>query len=231
MMNLTSEQLRQALRLYLVMGSSNCAEADPYAVLEGAIAGGITMFQFREKGANALQGQAKLELGARLRRLCAQHAVPFIVNDDERLALELEADGIHIGQEDAPAAEIRRRLKGMIVGVSAHDLGEAESALAAGADYLGVGPQYATRTKHDAREVQGPAVLERMRVGGIQLPIVGIGGIDADKARAVIRAGADGVAVVSAISQARSPREAADQLLSIISNSLGGIINDNDIKG
>ncbi|MEW9700843.1 thiamine phosphate synthase [Paenibacillus sp. SI8] len=222
---MNSEQLRRALRLYLVMGSPNCAGADPYAVLEAAIEGGITMFQFREKGAGALQGQARLALGARLRALCAQRGVPFIVNDDERLALELEADGIHIGQEDAPAAEIRRRLAGMIVGVSAHDLPEAQSALAAGADYLGVGPQYATRTKLDAREVQGPAMIERMRAGGIRLPLVGIGGIDAANSKAVIRAGADGVAVVSAISQARSPREAAHELLATITN-VGGMNSD-----
>ncbi|SDN39285.1 thiamine-phosphate pyrophosphorylase [Paenibacillus sp. yr247] len=212
---MNSEQLRKALRLYLVMGSSNCGRADPYAVLDAAIAGGITMFQFREKGAGALHGQAKLELGARLRRLCAQHAIPFIVNDDEGLALELEADGIHIGQEDAPAAAVRQRLKNMIVGVSAHDLAEAQAALAEGADYLGVGPQYATRTKLDAREVRGPAVLTRMRTGGIRLPIVGIGGIDATNATHVIRAGADGVAVVSAIASARSPREAAAELVRI----------------
>lgn len=210
---MNSEQLRKALRLYLVMGSPNCGGADPAAVLEAAIAGGITMFQFREKGAGALQGAAKLELGARLRRLCAQHAIPFIVNDDEGLALELEADGIHIGQEDAPAAAVRQRLKKMIVGVSAHDLGEARSALAEGADYLGVGPQYATRTKLDAREVQGPAVIQRIRAGGIRLPLVGIGGIDATNASHVIRAGADGVAVVSAIGSAHSPREAAVELL------------------
>ncbi|NRF90922.1 thiamine phosphate synthase [Paenibacillus frigoriresistens] len=210
---MNSEQLRKALRLYLVMGSPNCGGAEPAAVLEAAIAGGITMFQFREKGAGALQGAAKIELGARLRRLCAQHAIPFIVNDDEGLALELEADGIHIGQEDAPAADIRQRLKNMIVGVSAHDLAEAQAALAEGADYLGVGPQYATRTKLDAREVQGPAVIKRIRAGGIRLPLVGIGGIDATNASHVIRAGADGVAVVSAIASAHSPREAAAELL------------------
>ena len=206
-------KLREALRLYLVMGSPNCGGADPYAVLEAAIDGGITMFQLREKGPGALQGPALLALGLRLRRLCAQRGIPFIVNDDERLALELEADGIHIGQEDEAAAAVRQRLPHMIVGVSAHDLGEARSAVADGADYLGVGPQYATRTKLDAREAQGPAGITRMRAGGITLPLVGIGGIDATNAGDVIRAGADGVAVVSAIAGARSPREAAAELL------------------
>ncbi|MDD9266813.1 thiamine phosphate synthase [Paenibacillus sp. GCM10023248] len=209
---MNSEQLRKALQLYLVMGSPNCNGADPYTVLEEAIAGGITMFQFREKGAGALQGRALLELGARLRGLCAQHGIPFIVNDDERLALELEADGIHVGQEDVPAAALRQRLKHWIVGVSAHDPAEAQSALASGADYLGVGPQYATRTKLDARDVRGPAMIARIRESGIRLPLVGIGGIDAANAAPVIRAGADGVAVVSAIAGARSPREAAAEL-------------------
>ncbi|MEC0230483.1 thiamine phosphate synthase [Paenibacillus alba] len=213
---MNSQQLRDALRLYLVMGSPNCGRADPYAVLEAAIAGGITMFQFREKGSGALEGPAKRELGARLRRLCAQHKVPFIVNDEEGLALELEADGIHIGQEDAPAAAVRQRLKNMIVGVSAHDPEEAQAALAEGADYLGVGPQYATRTKLDAREVRGPAMIERIRQGGIRLPLVGIGGIDATNAAPVIQAGADGIAVVSAIAAAGSPREAAEKLWRII---------------
>ncbi|MFC5446974.1 thiamine phosphate synthase [Paenibacillus aestuarii] len=210
---MNEQQIRQALRLYLVMGSPNCGGADPVRVLEAAIAGGITMFQFREKGAGALQGQARLALGARLRRLCAQHGIPFIVDDDERLALELAADGIHIGQEDAPAAAVRERLPQMIVGVSAHDPAEASAAMAAGADYLGVGPQYATRTKLDAREVRGPAMIARMREAGIRLPLVGIGGIDAGNCGAVIRAGADGVAVVSAITEARSPQEAAARLL------------------
>jgi len=210
MMN--EEQIRQALRLYLVMGSSNCGGADPVRVLEAAITGGITMFQFREKGAGSLQGQARLALGDRLRQLCAQHRIPFIVNDDERLALQLAADGIHIGQEDAPAAAVRERLPQMIVGVSAHDPAEASAAVAAGADYLGVGPQYVTRTKLDAREVRGPAMIARMREAGIRLPLVGIGGIDAGNCGAVIRAGADGVAVVSAITGARSPQEAAARL-------------------
>ncbi|WNR44003.1 thiamine phosphate synthase [Paenibacillus roseipurpureus] len=211
-------QLREALRLYLVMGSPNCNGADPYAVLEAAIYGGVTMFQLREKGPGALQGPERLALGSRLRRLCAQRGIPFIVNDDERLALELEADGIHIGQEDEAAAAVRKRLPQMIVGVSAHDLGEAQSALSDGADYLGVGPQYATRTKLDAREVQGPAGIALLRAGGIALPLVGIGGIDASNASHVIRAGADGVAVVSAIAAASSPREAAAELRERIVN-------------
>ncbi|UJF34119.1 thiamine phosphate synthase [Paenibacillus hexagrammi] len=215
-MKLHTDQLREALQLYLVMGSPNCAGADPVEVLKAAIDGGITMFQYREKGAGALTGAASLALGAQLRELCARHAIPFIVNDDVGMAEALEADGIHVGQEDTAAEEVRRRFPGKIVGISAHNLAEAQSALAAGADYLGVGPMYATRTKLDAREVQGPEGLVRMREGGIRLPLVGIGGIDAAGAAAVLRGGADGIAVVSAITQARSPREAAAELREIV---------------
>jgi thiamine-phosphate pyrophosphorylase len=215
-----SSQIRSALRLYLVMGSPNCVGTDPAALLEQALHGGITMFQFREKGPGALQGQAKLELGLRLRRLCERHAIHFIVNDEVELALALGADGIHIGQEDEPLSQVRERLKDKIMGVSAHNLGEAEAALRQGADYLGVGPLYPTRTKLDARAAQGPAILSRMRAGGIGLPLVGIGGIDAENAREVIRAGADGIAVVSSISQVASPRDAAMDLRQIVEENM-----------
>jgi len=216
------EQLRAALRVYLVLGSPNCAGRDPVQVLAAALDGGITMVQFREKGPGALEGASRLALGGALRRLCTQRGVPFIVNDDVALALELGADGVHIGQEDEPAALVRQRAPGLIVGVSAHNQAEAESAVAAGADYLGVGPQYVTRTKLDAREVQGPAGLRRMRDAGIRALLVGIGGIDAGNAAAVLAAGADGVAVVSALTQARDPRAAAAELSRVTAAPLRG---------
>ncbi|MCD1260529.1 thiamine phosphate synthase [Paenibacillus athensensis] len=216
-------QLRAALRLYVVLGSPNCAGRDPVQVLAAALDGGVTMVQFREKGPGALQGAARRALGGELRRLCDQRGVPFIVNDDVGLALELGADGVHIGQEDEAAVQVRRRTSGLIVGVSAHNQAEAESALAAGADYLGVGPMYATRTKLDAREVQGPAGLARMRAAGIRAPLVGIGGIDAGNAAAVLAAGADGAAVVSAIAAARDPRAAAAELSRATAAVLGAL--------
>lgn len=203
--------IRRHLQLYLVMGSTNC-KLDPFLVLQEAIAGGITMFQFREKGPASLQGNAKLELGKRLRRLCGQHGIPFIVNDDVELALQLDADGIHIGQEDDPAFKVRERMKDRIVGVSTHDPEEAKAALSEGADYLGVGPMYPTLTKLDAREVQGPSMITAIRQQGVTAPLVGIGGIVTAGAGAVMQAGADGIAVVSAVSQSASPKEAARQL-------------------
>lgn len=204
--------LADRLRLYFVMGSVNCRK-DPLLTLEEAILGGITAFQYREKGPGALSGQDVYELGCDLRRLCKTHEVLFFVNDDVELALRLEADGVHVGQEDEAAALVRRRMPNGILGVSAHDVQEAQEAVRCGADYLGVGPMYPTQTKPDARQVQGPRIIRELRDAGIRLPLVGIGGIGPGKARQVTEAGADGVAVISAISQAESPQMVADRLL------------------
>ncbi|MGO0059033.1 thiamine phosphate synthase [Brevibacillus fluminis] len=195
------------------MGSRNCENRRPEDVLREAIAGGITLFQFREKGDCALEGTAKLELGRRLFTICREHGIPFIVNDDVELMLALDADGLHIGQEDGSARAMRNRIGDKILGISAHDLYEARAALADGADYLGVGPMYETQTKPDIREVRGPDVIREIRGAGIACPIVGIGGITHGKAAPVIAAGANGIAVISAISQAIHPKEAAKKLM------------------
>ncbi|MFD1738006.1 thiamine phosphate synthase [Bacillus salitolerans] len=130
--------------------------------------------------------------------------MPFILNDDIDLALEIDADGIHIGQEDESTMSARERIGDKILGVSAHNVEEAHAAVKAGADYLGVGPMYETSTKTDIREVQGPEVIELIREAGVILPIVGIGGISQGKVEAVIKAGPDGEDVISAISNAVS---------------------------
>jgi thiamine-phosphate pyrophosphorylase len=213
--------LKERLKLYLVMGSVNALK-DPLFVLEEAIRGGITAFQFREKGEGALTGQQAANLGKELQRLCKARNVLFIVNDDVELALELGADGIHVGQEDESCIKIRKQMSGKLVGVSAHNVEEAKSAVKNGADYLGVGPMYPTKTKLDARHVQGPIIIREMRQNGILLPLVGIGGIETGKVQAVMEAGADGVAVVSAVSQAGLPCHAAERLLQEINNNFLG---------
>ncbi|WP_088549687.1 thiamine phosphate synthase [Paenibacillus aquistagni] len=208
MTRVAQEDLRRQLQAYLVMGSANCA-ADPVYVLEEAIRGGITMFQYREKGEGACQGADRLALGKALRAICRSHGIPFIVNDDVELALLLEADGVHVGQEDELAADVRKRIGHLILGVSAHTVEEVERAIQDGADYLGLGPIYPTSTKLDARPVQGLELIRRLRMQGITIPLVGIGGITPYNAGPVIEAGADGVAVVSAITQAAPVSEAA----------------------
>lgn len=211
-MSYTEEELRKKLRLYFVMGSNNCLK-DPEAVLQAAIDGGVTFFQFREKGNGAKEGSEKKQLAKKLQAICKQYGIPFIVNDDLDLALEIDADGVHIGQEDEDPQKVRKMIGDKILGISAHNLDEANKALAQGANYLGVGPMYETTTKKDIREVKGPEVIVELRENNITVPIVGIGGIHKGLIKPVIDAGADGVAVISAISNSEKPREAVMELL------------------
>lgn len=205
--------LNQRLAVYFIMGSNNCRDVDPVSVLRSAIEGGITLFQYREKGSGALAGAARLELAHKLRELCREHGVPFIVNDDVELALALDADGMHIGQDDGAAAYVRERIgPGRLLGVSAHNVAEAQAAVEQRADYLGVGPIYPTLTKEDAKAATGLTVLRDIRAAGVTLPIVGIGGITADNTADVVAAGADGVSVITAISHAPDADMAARQL-------------------
>ncbi|MEH7118227.1 thiamine phosphate synthase [Neobacillus vireti] len=204
--------LSEALKVYFIMGSPNCLK-EPAEVLKEAIAGGVTFFQFREKGKNALTGDKKYELARKLQSICKEHHIPFLVNDDIELAIELDADGVHIGQEDEPVKVVRERIgDSKIIGVSVHTPEEAETALQAGADYFGVGPIYPTSTKDDVKPVRGTELIEILRHQGFAIPIVGIGGITSENAAPVIKAGADGVSVITAISHADSPLEAAKAL-------------------
>lgn len=210
------------LSVYLVMGSQDCRDRDPIRVLEQAIAGGITLFQFREKGSRLTLSET-VSLGRQLREVCAAHHIPFIVNDRVDLALILDADGVHIGQEDLPAPEVRRLIGDeRWLGVSCETPSEAEEARTAGANYIGVGAMYATRSKADAGEPIGPeAIAEIRRTLSSPLPMVGIGGITPRNAPEVIRSGADGVAVISAIAGSPDPRQAAEQLKNAVKSAKG----------
>jgi thiamine-phosphate pyrophosphorylase len=202
-------QMRSLLKIYFIAGSTNCLK-NPEEVLREAIDGGITLFQYREKGESCLEGKEKLELGKKLQWICRENGIPFIVNDDIELALELDADGVHIGQEDEDAAQVRKAIGDKILGVSVHNLGEAEKAKRAGADYFGVGPIFPTQTKKDTRAVRGTALIEELK--DCEIPIVGIGGINTDNAVVVRKAGADGISVITAISHADNVKEAASKL-------------------
>ncbi|ETI69307.1 thiamine phosphate synthase [Neobacillus vireti] len=205
------KDLREALSVYFIMGSTNCRK-NPVEVLKEAIAGGITLFQFREKGEGALTGVEKCALAKELQAICKQHQIPFIVNDDIELALEIDADGVHIGQEDEQVKLVREKIGGKLLGVSVHSKEEAMIALRDGADYFGIGPVFPTKTKLDAKPSRGTTLIQALRKEGYTVPIVGIGGITSKNAASVIKAGADGVSVITAISQADSPMDAARAL-------------------
>ncbi|GGE57473.1 thiamine phosphate synthase [Priestia taiwanensis] len=207
--------VRELLQVYFIMGSNNCTR-NPLHVVEEALQGGITLFQFREKGDDALSGEEYVTFAKEVQILCKQYGVPFIVNDDVELALLLEADGVHIGQEDDKVEEVRAKIGDKLLGVSTHNIEEARYAIKCGADYLGVGPIFPTGTKKDTRAVQGTTVIESFRREGLTIPIVGIGGITAENAEVVVRAGADGVSVISAISLSDDAKARAEAFCHVV---------------
>ncbi len=179
-------------------------EANPLEVLEQALKGGITMFQFREKGKGAKSGEEYESVARECQRLCKRYGVPFIVNDDVELALKLNADGLHIGQEDGSIDEMRERIGSKWLGVSVHTRGEAEIAYRAKADYVGVGPVFGTKSKEDASPPAGTTLITETKTLYPDLPIVAIGGITASNAHIPLEAGADGAAVISALCESEN---------------------------
>ena len=176
--------------------------------VEQAILGGATMVQFREKELTGV----RLEQDARaVQVVCRKHGVPFIMNNDVALAQKLDADGVHVGQSDMPAAEARRLLgPAKIIGVTARTVAEALAAEAAGADYLGSGAVFGTSTKHDAKTM--PLETFRAITASVQIPVVAIGGISAANAGGLKSHGAAGLAVVSSLFGAADITEAARTL-------------------
>ena len=195
--------------LYLVTDRA-LARGRPLAdVVRAAVGGGVTCVQLREKEASAREfAAAARELLALLRPL----GVPLIVNDRIDVALAAGADGVHVGQQDLSVADARRLgPPGWIVGVSAESVADAARAERDGADYVGASPVFATPTKADHAPPLGLAGLRALRAA-TKLPLVAIGGLHVGNARETIRAGADGLAVVSAIVAADDPRAAAAEL-------------------
>jgi thiamine-phosphate pyrophosphorylase len=214
--------LRQKLAVYLVIGTQDCGFSveQTVAVVREALAGGVGTVQLRDKGSK-LTYEERYQLALQLLALCREHQALFFVNDDVELAVQTGADGIHVGQDDMPLAQVKEIAgSAMYIGISAGTVEEALAAKSGGADYLGVGAMYATASKADAGEPIGPEGLARIRQAvGSALPIVGIGGITAHNCAPVIAAGADGVAVISAISRAQSPRAAAVELMETVTRT------------
>jgi thiamine-phosphate pyrophosphorylase len=180
-----------------------------FEVAAEAIAGGATVIQLREKefSTRRLIGE-----GLALRRLTLEKKVAFIVNDRVDVALAVDADGVHLGQDDLPLPDARKILgPGKIIGVSAHNLEQAVRAQEQGADYIGVGPVFETNTKDTGYAPLGLDVFRSLKEK-IFIPVLAIGGIKTENAGAVVRAGADGVAVISAVAGAPEIREASRAL-------------------
>lgn len=187
--------MKEKLELYLVTDSDMLKGRDFYKVIEDSIKGGVTMIQLREKDA---LGKEFLEKAYNLRKLTKKYNIPLIINDRVDIALLVDADGVHVGQKDIPAKEVRRLIgKDKILGVSARTIEEAMRAKEDGADYLGVGAIFSTTTKLDAKNVKEEEVKKIKEDVG--LPMVGIGGLNLGNIQKTFNYGLDGYAVISAI--------------------------------
>ena len=203
---------KELLKLYFICGTTTCLGKDLYTVVEDALKGGITLFQFREKGKDALEGKEKLELAIKLQNLCKKYNVPFIVNDDIELALEIDADGVHVGQDDLGVDEIRKLMPNKIIGLSIGNEEELKQSKVEYVDYVGVGPVYVTQSKDDAGGAIGYEGLELMRKLLPQMPLVAIGGIQTQHIKDVMKTNVDGVSIISAISYSENIEETVREM-------------------
>jgi thiamine-phosphate pyrophosphorylase len=198
--------------LYVVLDRVAARGRSLEDLLDAVIDGGCRMVQLREK---EWPSGRLLPIAERLAERARRAGVTFIVNDRVDLAVTVGADGVHLGQDDLPARAARPLLRPeMILGVSTHSVDQAQRARDDGADYVAVGSMFETMTKPDF-ELVGPALLRKLRPE-IRVPLIGIGGITLDNAADVMRAGADGVAVISAVCAAPDPAAATRRLLDVI---------------
>ncbi len=198
------------LKVYFVTDRDLAMGRPMTEIVTRAVEGGVTAIQVREK---ELATRAFLAEVADLRRILSGTGVPLFVNDRVDVAITARADGVHVGQDDLPAADARRLIgPDMLLGVSVASQSDARQALADGADYVSVSPVFLTPTKPDADRAVGLEGVSRIRAAVGDAPVLAIGGIDRRNAASVVQAGSDGVSVVSAIMAAKDPTAAAAAL-------------------
>jgi thiamine-phosphate pyrophosphorylase len=203
--------------LYLVTDRALCGGRPLEEVVAQAVEGGVAWVQLREKD---LSTRAFIELAVALKRLLAPAKVPLIINDRLDVALAAGADGLHVGQEDMPCELARRFLgPGAVIGLSVETWEDVERAQDQDVDYLGVSPVFPTPTKTDTKAAWGLEGIRRIRAFS-RHPLVAIGGLNPANAAAAVQAGADGIAVVSAICASAEPRLAARDLAGRIEAAL-----------
>ena len=209
-MKFMRDEIRAAMLLYAVTDQMWLKEGETlYDVVGRVLENGATFLQIREKDLAEDAFEAEAE---KLRALCAQYRVPFVVNDSVEIAMHIDADGVHVGQSDIKGRDIRAMIgPDKILGISAGSVEEAQAAERAGADYIGVGAVFGTTTKKNAHVMT--VELLREIAESVSIPVVAIGGIGAGNIAQLKGSGVDGVAVVSAIFAAEDPGAATADLL------------------
>lgn len=199
--------------LYLITDRKLAVKRSLVKIVQAAIAGGATILQLREKNRPT---QEIIKFGLTLRKITKSLGIPLIVNDRPDIALAIEADGVHLGQEDMTAI-MGRRLLGprKIIGVTASNPHQAKKAQREGANYLGASDIFGTATKPDAGVPIGLKTLKAI-VESVSIPVVGVGGVNKENASQVIKQGAAGIAVISAIIGASDPKKATSELSKIV---------------
>lgn len=208
-MKFSKEEIRNSMLLYAVTDRMWLKEGESLvSVCEEVLKNGATFLQIREK---ELEESAFEKEAEKLRALCAEYHVPYVVNDSVEIAIESNADGVHVGQSDIKGRDIRAMIgPDKILGISAGTVEEAIAAEKSGADYIGVGAVFATGTKKNARNLS----MEQLRAicAAVSIPIVAIGGINGTNMKELEGSGVNGVAVVSAIFAAEDPGQATKAL-------------------
>ena len=199
---------KRYMLLYAVTDRAWTGEQTLYEQVEAALKGGVTCVQLREK---EMDETAFLQEAKDICALCHRYGVPFIVNDNVDVAIACQADGIHVGQEDMAAGEVRRRVgDAMLLGVSVHTVEEARRAVRNGADYLGLGAMFPTSTKTDVDQMTNETL--RAICDAVDVPVVAIGGINRGNLLKLSGSGVDGVALVSAIFSAEDIEDTCRKL-------------------
>lgn len=200
-------------RLYFVVGEKDCLHHPLEYVVEEAIKGGVDIVQLREKDKNFKEF---VKTAQKIKKITDQYKIPFIINDHVKVTIEVEADGIHVGQNDVEPSILKNILKKrQLIGYSIEDLSELNSTEVKYVHYIAASPIFDTPTKTDTNAAWGIDGLKQLREK-TSLPIVAIGGINIENAKEILEAGTDAIAVVSAISHAKDPQQAAQNLKKII---------------
>ena len=203
--------LKNILRLYVIIDKNLIGRKSETEIASEVIDGGATTLQLRDKYSSTRQ---LIKIGSELRKLTQKNKVSFIINDRIDVALAVDADGVHLGQEDLPLSFTRKLAPKKIIGVSIHSLIEARKAEQEGADYLALGPIFKTSSK-----LTGPAVGTKMikRIKkSVDIPLVAIGGINAANLESVIAQRPDGVAIASAVLNSKDIRKATSEIAKLI---------------